>query len=63
MGWNNPWVIATMIIGLVSLILFPFIENRVESPSSGWIFRNRSFAFANMAGLLGYWVEVGLCSC
>ena len=32
MGWNNPWVIASMIIGLVSLILFPFIESRVDSP-------------------------------
>ena len=54
MGWNNPWVIATMIIGLVSLILFPFIENRVESPMFRLdLFRNRSFAFANMAGLLG----------
>ena len=54
MGWNNPWVIAAMIIGLVSLILFPFIESRVESPMFRLdLFRNRSFAFANMAGLLG----------
>jgi MFS family permease len=54
MGWNNPWVIAAMIVGLVSLILFPFIENRVESPMFRLdLFRNRSFAFANIAGLLG----------
>lgn len=54
MGWSNPWVIAAMIIGLVSLILFPFIENRVDSPMFRLdLFRNRSFAFANMAGLLG----------
>ncbi len=54
MGWNNPWVIAAMIIGLFSLILFPFIENRVESPMFRLdLFRIRSFAFANIAGLLG----------
>ena len=54
MGWSNPWVIASMIIGLFSLILFPFIENRVESPMFRLdLFKNRSFAFANMAGLLG----------
>jgi MFS family permease len=54
MGWNNPWVIAAMIVGLISLILFPFIESRVESPMFRLdLFRNRSFAFANMAGLLG----------
>jgi MFS family permease len=54
MGWNNPWVIAAMVIGLLSLILFPFIENRVESPMFRLdLFKNRSFAFANMAGLLG----------
>ena len=61
MGWSNPWVIIAMIIGLVSLILFPFIENRVESPMFRLdLFRNRSFAFANMAGLLGSLSRGGL---
>ena len=54
MGWNNPWVVGSMIIGLISLILFPFIENRVESPMFRLdLFKNKSFAFANLAGLLG----------
>ena len=61
MGWSNPWVIIAMIIGLVSLILFPFIENRVDSPMFRLdLFRNRSFAFANMAGLLGSLSRGGL---
>ena len=61
MGWSNPWVIITMIIGLVSLILFPFIEYRVESPMFRLdLFRNKSFAFANMAGLLGSLSRGGL---
>jgi MFS family permease len=54
MGWNNPWVISSMIIGLISLILFPFVENRVESPMFRLdLFKNKSFAYANIAGLLG----------
>ena len=54
MGWNNPWVITSMIIGLFSLILFPIVENRVESPMFRLdLFKNKSFAYANIAGLLG----------
>ena len=54
MGWTNPWVVGSMIIGLIALILFPFIENRVESPMFRLdLFKNKSFAFANLAGLLG----------
>ena len=54
MGWNNPWVITSMIIGVISLILFPFVENRVESPMFRLdLFKNKSFAYANIAGLLG----------
>jgi MFS family permease len=43
-----------MVIGLFSLILFPFVENRVESPMFRLdLFKNKSFAYANLAGLLG----------
>ena len=53
MGWNNPWVIASMLIGLVLLILFIFIENRVDSPMFRLdLFKNRMFSYANAAGLL-----------
>ena len=54
MGWSNPWVISSLLIGLISLILFPFVENRVESPMFRLdLFKNKSFAYANVAGLLG----------
>jgi MFS family permease len=54
MGWSNPWVIASMLLGLISMILFGFVENRVESPMFRLdLFRNKSFAYANLAGLLG----------
>lgn len=54
MGWGNPWVIASMITGLALLILFPFIENRIESPMFKFdLFKIRMFSYANLAGLLG----------
>lgn len=53
MGWHNPWVIASMIGGAVLLILFPLIENRVESPMFRLdLFKNRMFTYANTAGFL-----------
>lgn len=54
MGWSNPWVITSMITGLILLILFPFIENRVESPMFRLdLFKIKMFTFANLAGFLG----------
>ena len=54
MGWSNPWVITSMLLGLISMILFAIVETRAESPMFGLdLFRNKSFAYANLAGLLG----------
>ncbi len=54
MGWNNPWVITSIVLGFISMILFGFVENRVESPMFRLdLFKNKSFAYANLAGLLG----------
>lgn len=53
MGWHNPWVVLSMIGGAALLILFPFIENRVESPMFRLdLFKNRMFTYANTAGFL-----------
>ena len=54
MGWSNPWVIGSILFGFISMILFGFVENRVESPMFRLdLFKNKSFAYANLAGLLG----------
>jgi len=53
MGWNNPWVIASLSTGLISLILFPIIETRVESPMFDLnLFKIKSFTFGVLATLL-----------
>lgn len=53
MGWSNPWVIAAMVIGVMLLLLFLFIESRVESPMFRLdLFKIRMFSYANVASLL-----------
>jgi len=53
MGWHNPGVIVSMIIGFVLLAVFPFIENRAESPMFRMdLFKIKMFSYANIAGFL-----------
>jgi len=32
MGWNNPWVMAALGVGIALLIAFPFVESKVKNP-------------------------------
>jgi MFS family permease len=53
MGWSNPWVILSSVAGLLFLIIFPFVERRVEYPMFNLkLFRIKMFTFANSAALL-----------
>jgi MFS family permease len=53
MGWTNPYVLGGLIGGVVMLILFGVIEQRVEEPMFRLsLFRNRAFAAGNAAALL-----------
>lgn len=61
MGWRNPWVIASLFIGIILLISFPIIESRVDDPMFRLgLFRNRMFSFANIAGFLNAIARGGL---
>jgi MFS family permease len=52
MGWGNPWVIFAMILGIVLLPIFLYIENKVEVPMFNLkLFKIKMFSFANLAGL------------
>jgi MFS family permease len=52
-GWANPLVLAGLIGGVALLVLFCVVEARVAEPMFHLaLFRNRTFAFANLAGLL-----------
>ncbi|HET7072451.1 MAG TPA: MFS transporter, partial [Nocardioides sp.] len=53
MGWTNPWVLASMVGGLVLLAAFCVIETRVEHPMFHLdLFRIRAFTYGNLASLL-----------
>ena len=53
MGWSNPWVIVSMVLGVLALILFPFVEQRVEDPMFRFdLFKIKMFRYGNLAGLL-----------
>jgi len=61
MGWGNPWVQASMLIGIVLLAAFPIIESRVEDPMFRLgLFKNRVFSLANTAGFLGALARGGM---
>jgi MFS family permease len=52
-GWTNPWVLAGLIGGVALLLLFCVIEAKVAEPMFHLaLFRDRTFAFGNLAGLL-----------
>jgi MFS family permease len=52
-GWTNPWVLAGGIGGVALLIAFCVIETKVAEPMFHIeLFRNPTFAGANLAGLL-----------
>ncbi|MFA4860647.1 MFS transporter [Methanoregula sp.] len=53
MGWGDPWVIASLVVGLLLLCAFPFIEKRVKDPMFQMdLFKIRSFAYGNAANFL-----------
>ena len=53
MGWQNPFVLTTLGVGIALLALFVAIEHRTEEPMFRLaLFRIRPFAAGNVAGLL-----------
>jgi MFS family permease len=53
MGWTNPWVLAGLIGGTLTLVAFGVIETRVPHPMFHLdLFRIRAFTAGNIASLL-----------
>ncbi|SCG86306.1 MFS transporter [Methanobacterium congolense] len=53
MGWNNPWVVVSMVLGVVFMALFLWVETKVEDPMFRLdLFKVKMFTYANVAGLL-----------
>ena len=53
MGWGNPLVIGAILLGVLLLVAFIFIELRVDDPMFRLdLFKIRMFAAGNLAGFL-----------
>ncbi len=55
LGFSNPVVFGSLTIGVLSLITFVIVENRVEAPMMPLkLFRSKTFSGANLVTLLMY---------
>jgi MFS family permease len=53
LAWDSPEIIALIVIGLVSLGAFVFVESRVSEPILPLaLFRNRTFAVTSSVGFI-----------
>ena len=53
MGWTDPWVLLSMLVGTALLIVFVIVETFVPQPMFKMqLFRTRQFAFGSIAGML-----------
>ncbi|MEM0139968.1 MAG: MFS transporter [Ferroplasma sp.] len=61
MGWANPLVLASIIIGIALLICFPFVESRVSAPMFDLhLFRYRNFSISIFTALISALTMMGL---
>jgi MFS family permease len=52
-GWTNPWVLGSIVFGVLLLVAFSIIELRVAQPMVNMrLFRSTSFGMGNLAGLM-----------
>ena len=52
-GWTNPWVLGSIVLGVLLLVAFCIIELRVPQPMVNMrLFRLTSFGMGNLAGLM-----------
>ncbi len=53
-GWTNPYVLTAIFGGIAVLVLFAWVETKVDQPMFRLsLFKIRAFTFGNIAGLLG----------
>ncbi len=54
-GWNNIYIISSIILSVLLLIFFVFFERKLESPMVDLtIFKNRLFFMGNLSALLSF---------
>ncbi|WP_156960024.1 MFS transporter [Nocardia sp. BMG51109] len=52
-GWTNPWVLGAVLVGVLLLAAFCYIETKARQPMFDiTLLRNRTFALGNLASLM-----------
>jgi len=60
-GWTNPLIILSLLIGILSLVFFIFVENRVKEPLVPFsIFKSSLVTGANLATFFLYFALSGV---
>ncbi len=55
LGWSSPLIIALLIVGVLALVILPFVEQRVANPIIVLsLFRRRVFVSANLSLILSF---------
>jgi hypothetical protein len=55
MGWNNPWIIGTVVLGILGLAAFLLVEAHSPAPMLPLhLFRNRTFTGVNLMTFFTY---------
>lgn len=54
-GWNNPFMIGLIILGITLFIVFIYVERRTAHPAVDLtLFNNRLFSMSNLSSLLNF---------
>jgi MFS family permease len=52
-GWTSPWVLGSIVVGLLLLVAFCIVELKVSSPMVDVrLFKSAAFGMGNLAGLM-----------
>lgn len=55
LGWSHPWVSSSLVLGVITLLAFVFVEANSQAPMMPLsVFRSRTFSGANLLTLLLY---------
>ncbi len=61
MAWTSPFVLGCFAVGLLALVVFYWVETRVEKPMFDFkLFRLKPFAYGNLASLAASMARGGL---
>ena len=54
-GWNNPYIIGLLILGIILMVVFLLYESRIKHPMLDLsLFKNRLYSMGNLSAMISY---------